>query len=100
VDINDKLNNRLKITGLTNNTFRPHETLKTTTVKLYNSQALPAMLCVSENWTIKARDARRITAAEMKYMRKTAGHFWTECKTNTEFTKELNITPVSHKVQE
>jgi len=35
--------------------------------------ALPALLFSSENWTIKARDARRITAAEMKYMRETAG---------------------------
>jgi len=26
----------------------------------------------SETWTIKARDARRITAAEMKYMRRTS----------------------------
>ena len=25
-------------------------------------------------WTIKASDARRITAAEMKYMRRTAGY--------------------------
>jgi hypothetical protein len=29
----------------------------------------------SETWIIKASDARRITAAEMKYMR-TAGHTW------------------------
>jgi hypothetical protein len=35
-----------------------------------------------ETWTIKARDARRITAAEMKYMR-TAGYIWTDYKTNS-----------------
>jgi hypothetical protein len=28
----------------------------------------------SETWTVKASDARRITAAEMKYMRRTAGY--------------------------
>jgi len=28
----------------------------------------------SETWTIKARDDRRITAAEIKYMRRTAGY--------------------------
>jgi hypothetical protein len=38
-------------------------------------------------WTIKARDARRITAAEMKYMRRTAGYTLTDRKTNTEITK-------------
>jgi len=34
------------------------------------------LLYGSETWTIKARDARRITAAEMKYMRITAGYTW------------------------
>jgi hypothetical protein len=34
-------------------------------------------------WTIKARDARRITAAEMKYMTRTAGYAWTDYKTYT-----------------
>jgi len=36
------------------------------------------LLYGSETWTIKARDARRITAAEMKYMRRTAGYTWTD----------------------
>jgi len=45
-------------------------------VKLYNTLALPVLLYGSEIWTIKARDARRITAAEMKYMRRTAGYTW------------------------
>jgi len=48
------------------------------------------LLYGSENWTIKVRDARRIRAAKMKYMRKTAGHTWTDYKTNTEIAKELN----------
>jgi len=30
----------------------------------------------NNNKTIKARDARRITAAEMKYLRRTAGYTW------------------------
>jgi len=32
----------------------------------------PVLLYDSGTWTIKARDARRITAAEIKYMRITA----------------------------
>jgi len=35
-----------------------------------------------ETWTIKARDDRRITAAQMKYMRRTGGYTWTDYKTN------------------
>jgi hypothetical protein len=33
----------------------------------------------------------------MKYMRGTAGHIWTDHKTNTEIAKELNITPVLYR---
>jgi len=33
-------------------------------------------------------------------MRKTAGYTWTDCKTNMEIAKELNITPVLDKIQE
>jgi hypothetical protein len=46
------------------------------------------LLYGSESWTIKARDARRITAAEMKYVR-TAGYTWTDYKTNGQIANEL-----------
>ena len=72
----------LKITGILNNVFRQQKTLKKTRIKLYNTLALPVLLYGSETWTIKARDARRITAAEMKYMRRRAGYTWTDDKTN------------------
>jgi ABC-type ATPase involved in cell division len=52
------------------------------------------LLYGSETWTIKARDASRITAAEMKYMRRTAGYIWTDYKTNMQTAKELKITPI------
>jgi hypothetical protein len=51
-------------------------------------------------WTIKARDARRITAAEMKYMRITAGYTWTDHKTNAQIAKELKITTILDKLLE
>jgi hypothetical protein len=48
----------------------------------------------------KARNARRITAAEMKYMRRTAGYTWTDYKTNTQIAKELTITPILDELLE
>ena len=48
----------------------------------------------------ESRDARRITAAEMKYMRRTAGYTWTDYKTNSHIAKELEITPVLDKMLE
>ena len=53
-------------------------TLKKTIIILYNTLALPVLLYGSETWTFQARDARRITSAEMKYMRRTAGHTCTD----------------------
>jgi hypothetical protein len=47
-----------------------------------------------------ARDAGRITAAEMKYMRRTAGYIWTYCKTNTQIAKDLKITAMLDKLLE
>jgi hypothetical protein len=83
VDTDNKLGNDLKITGIINNVLRPQKTLKKTPIKLY----------------IKARDARRITAAEMKYMRRTARYTWTDHKTSTENAKELDITQILDKIQ-
>jgi hypothetical protein len=62
--------------------------------------ALPALFHGSQHWTIQVRDARRITAAEKTYIRKTAGYIWRYYKTNTEIAKEINITPVLGKIQE
>jgi len=76
------------------------KTLKKTRTKLYNTLLLPVLLCGSETWTIKARDATRITAAEMKYMRRTAGYIWTDYKTNAQIAKELKIAPISDKLLE
>jgi hypothetical protein len=80
--------------------FRPQETLQKTRAKSYNTLALSAPLHRSENWNIKARDARKMTAAEMKHIRKRVGYTWTYYKTNTETENELNSTAVLDKIQE
>ena len=54
----------------------------------------------SETWTVIARDAKRITAAEMKCMRITAGYTPRVYKTNTQIAKELKITPILDKFLE
>jgi hypothetical protein len=58
------------------------------------------LLYGSETWTIKGRDASGITAAEMKYMRRTAGYIWTDYKTNTQIAEELKITSILDKLLE
>jgi hypothetical protein len=89
LDINNKLHKYLKITGILNNVFKPQKTFKKTRINLYKKLTFPVLLYGSETWTIKARDTRRITAAEMKHMRRTAGYIWTDYKTNTQIAKKL-----------
>jgi len=100
LNIDNKLHNYLKITGILNSVFRPQTTLKKTRIKLHNTLALPVLLYGRETWTVKARDIRRITAAEMKYTGITAGYTWIDYKTNTQIAKELKITPVLDKLPE
>jgi hypothetical protein len=57
--------------------------------KILQYTSSSTLLYGGEYWAIKARDARRITAAEMKYMRITAGYTWIDYKTNTETAKVL-----------
>jgi hypothetical protein len=66
LDIDNKLHNYLKITGILNNVFKRQNSLKKTRIKLYNTLAVLVLLYGSKIWTIKARDTRRIIAAEMK----------------------------------
>jgi len=100
VDIDNKLNNFLKITGILNNVLRPQKTHKKTRIKLYNTLPLPVLFYGSKTWTIKASNARRITAAEMKYMRRTVGYTWTDYKTNAQIANVLKITPILDKLLE
>ena len=44
LDIDNKLQNYLKMTGILNNVFKPQKTLKKTRLKLYNTLALPFLL--------------------------------------------------------
>ena len=60
------------------------KTIKKTIIKLHNTLTLSVLLYGSETWTVNARDARRITAVEMEYMRITTGYTGTDYRTNTQ----------------
>ena len=82
--------------------FRPQKTVNKTTIKLYNTLALPVLIYGSEIWTIQARDARRKTAAEMKYMRRIQldglQNKCTNCKAAKNNTNFGQITGIQEKL--
>jgi hypothetical protein len=61
-------------------------------MKFYNTQALPALLYSSENWTIKGRD-------EIYGDKKKSGYTWADYKTNIN-CKGVNLTVILDKIQE
>jgi hypothetical protein len=69
--------------------FRLQKTLQKTKIKLCTTLVLPALLHGSKNWTIKARDARITTAAEMIHMRKIPAYTWTDLKQTQRLQNEL-----------
>jgi len=49
LDIDNKLNNFLKITGILNNVFGPQKPLKKTTIKLHNTLAPSSLVICQRN---------------------------------------------------
>jgi hypothetical protein len=64
------------------------------------SVQIPALLYGSENRTIKAREATRITAAEMKYLRKNSRTHLDGSRNKHRVCKEINVTQILDKIQE
>jgi hypothetical protein len=48
--------------------------------------ALPVLIYGSETWTVKSKDKSRLTAAEMRFLPKTAEYTWRDHKANEEIT--------------
>jgi hypothetical protein len=60
--------------------------------------ALPVLLYGTKNWTVKSKVKSRPTAAEMRFMRKTAKYTWRVHKTSEEILNELKVTSVLDKI--
>jgi hypothetical protein len=68
------------------------------TVKCEITCSIPILLYDSEAWTLEEQDKSRITAAEMKFMMKTAKYTWQDHKRNQDIIEELKIQPVMEKL--
>jgi hypothetical protein len=73
-------------------------------IKLYNTLALPVLLYGSETGTVKARDGRRITTAEMEYEKNSRIYLdrlqnkYTNCKGIKNNTNSGQITGIQEKL--
>jgi hypothetical protein len=81
-----------------NQVLKPSKVQRQTRLRTFNTLAIPILLCGSEAWTLKEQDNSRITAAEMKFMRKTAKYTWQDHRRDQDVTEELQIRPVVEKI--
>jgi hypothetical protein len=70
--------------GIINQIFKPSLVQKHTRIKVYKNLARAILTYGSEDWTICESDETRITANEMKFLRRTAGYTKLDNNRNTE----------------
>ena len=72
-DISDKITKFNKSVGIINNIMKPNLVQQHIHTHLCKMLARPVLCYCSEAWTLRTSDETRITACEMKFMRRTAG---------------------------
>lgn len=99
VDVDSKVEKFLKVTGALNRAMPAKSVRRETRIRAYNILARPVLLYGSEIWALRKDAKRRITAAEMKYMRATAGYTKMDKKRNSEILNELNVEPIMGRIK-
>jgi hypothetical protein len=100
VDISTKILNYNRAMGIISQIFKPSLVQKHTRIKIYKTLAGPILTYGSEAWTICKSDRTRITANEMKFLRRTAGYIKSHNKRNTEILRELKINSVLEHIDQ
>jgi hypothetical protein len=94
-----KISKFVKTIGVINQVFKRSLVQQRTRLNMYRTLARPVLIYGSEAWTIRKADDKRLEAAEMKFMRKTAGLTLWDRKRNEEILKNLKVEPVSKFIQ-
>ena len=79
----------MQITGIISRNFKPSQVQKHTTLKIYNTLALPTLLCGCETWANKEPDKSRITSVEIKFVKRTAKYTRKDCEPDEEILSIL-----------
>ncbi|KAJ4449257.1 hypothetical protein ANN_00654 [Periplaneta americana] len=90
-DLNEKIIKFNRAMGIINQIFKPTLVQKHTRTRIYKTLARPILYFGSEAWTIRNIDSQRLTAAEMRFMRRTAGYTRMDHIKNFGIMKELQI---------
>ncbi|KAJ4448800.1 hypothetical protein ANN_00191, partial [Periplaneta americana] len=98
-DLNEKIIKFNRAMGVINQIFRPTLVQKHTRTRIYKTLARPILCFGSEAWMIRNIDSQRLTAAEMRFMRRTAGYTRMDHIRNFDIMKGLQIEPIMEYLQ-
>jgi hypothetical protein len=93
-----KISKFVQIIGVVDQVFKPSLVQQHTRLNIYRTLARPVLIYGSEAWTVRKADEKRLQAAEMNFMRKTAGLTLWDHKRN-EILKNLKFEPISKFIQ-
>ena len=99
LDIQNKLNKFLKITGLINRVLNVNKIRRQTKIKVYNTLAISMLTYGSEVWALRKTDKRRIEAAEMLFMGRTAGVTLRDRIHSEDIRNMLGVTSVVKRIK-
>jgi hypothetical protein len=86
--------------GIINQIFKPSLDQKHIRIKVYMTPGKSVLTNGSEVWAIRKSDRTRITANEMKFLRRTAGYTKLGKKRNIEIFRELKINSVLEHIDQ
>jgi hypothetical protein len=93
-DLPQKIIKYTKTMSTINAVLKPTLVQKHTRIRLYKTLARQALCYGSEAWNTRKGDSNRLTACEMKFMRRTAGYTKWEHKINEDILTELKIETI------
>jgi hypothetical protein len=93
--MNTKATNFVKVLGIINQIFKPSLVSRHTRSRIYKTLVRPVLSYRSEAWTIRRTDERRLSSAEMRFLRRTAGYTRWDHKRNDDILTELQISQIT-----
>ena len=96
---NDFLSNKIvnksqRMCGTISRTLKG-KTQLSTQIKFYKVVAVPVQMYGSENWTLNRSDKRKLEAAEMRFLRSTAGYTLLNKKRSSDIREQLGIFSIN-----
>jgi hypothetical protein len=82
----------VKVLGIINQIFKPSLVSRHTRIRIYKT------LARSEAWTIRRTDEKRLIPAEMRFLRRTAGHTRWDHKRNKDNLTELQMSQITEYI--